>query len=127
MEIQIGEKIDDGKAKGRGRADIGAASGIGAACAMAFASKGAKVVLGDIDATCGERIAQEIDDGRRAVALFQHLHTAQSKSSAQASGAVYGSTTARACGCAPVGRTMFGVATLSRLAPMTGENCVSCV
>jgi hypothetical protein len=34
---------------------------------MAFASEGAKVVLGDIDATRGERIAQEIDDGRRGV------------------------------------------------------------
>jgi NAD(P)-dependent dehydrogenase (short-subunit alcohol dehydrogenase family) len=41
-----------GRLKGKVALISGAAS-IGAACAMAFASEGAKVVLGDIDATRG--------------------------------------------------------------------------
>jgi NAD(P)-dependent dehydrogenase (short-subunit alcohol dehydrogenase family) len=42
-----------GRLKGKVALISGAASGIGAACAMALASEGAKVVLGDIDATHG--------------------------------------------------------------------------
>ena len=52
----------------------GAASGIGAACAAAFAAEGAMVVLGDIDAARGGRLAEQINAGSdEARALFETL------------------------------------------------------
>src|SRR6266581_3512957 len=61
----------DGRLRGRVGLITGAASGIGAAGAELFAAQGAALVLVDLDAAQGERVADAIT-ARRGHAVFVH-------------------------------------------------------
>lgn len=65
----------------------GAASGIGAACAKAFAAVGARVALLDIDEAGAQRLAQELNQAG-AQAMAQRCDTAQTDSVHEACAAV---------------------------------------
>jgi len=54
----------------------GAGSGIGRACALAFAREGARVVVADVDATCGEETVEQIKHAGGG-AIFQRCDVAQ--------------------------------------------------
>ncbi len=75
----------------RGRVAVvtGAASGIGAACAQAFAAVGARVALLDIDEAGAQRLAQELNQGG-AQAMAQRCDTGHPDSVRQACEAVTG-------------------------------------
>lgn len=57
----------------------GAASGIGAACAMLFADEGARVVIADIDTAGGALVAKEINARHEGQALFCSLDVTDAK------------------------------------------------
>jgi meso-butanediol dehydrogenase/(S,S)-butanediol dehydrogenase/diacetyl reductase len=59
-----------GRFEGRVVVVTGAAAGIGAACARAFVSEGARVALGDIDFEGATALARELDGGRGRAAPF---------------------------------------------------------
>jgi meso-butanediol dehydrogenase/(S,S)-butanediol dehydrogenase/diacetyl reductase len=62
-----------GRFEGKVALVTGGASGIGLATARRFAKEGARVMIGDIDAELGERIANELGDG----AGFQAVDVSQ--------------------------------------------------